>query len=223
MASRTVSAEQWLSEVARRTATLPTALGDYIGRFELTPAGMPLADIAASYQAGDMRVDGDFRPESLITAVDGHLNVDGLVSTQGGEGADGNATLIVFGDLRCKTLINEWASIIIVTGDLIAEDWVYAGREDSALLVGQDFKTPIYIGADIGVTVAGKIAVDHAYGHATDMPVSGQTYGASKALKNRSWREIAARLGLGREVAAEEGLMQAMDMRVITTGSLLPR
>lgn len=222
VALKTVSAEEWLAEVARRTAMLPAGLVDYIGRFALTPAGMPLADIAAGHQAGDMRVDGDFQPQSLITAVDGHLTVDGLVSTQGGDGADGNATLIVFGDVRCKTLINEWASIIIVTGDLIVGDWVYAGREDSTLLVGGDFRTPIYIGADIGVTVGGTIAVDYAYGYATDVPEPGQTYGARKALENRSWREIAARLGLGREVTAEEELQQALDMRVITTGGLLP-
>ena len=218
-----VSAEEWLARVAQRTRALPQKLAGTVDRFALTPSGMPLGDIEAGYKVGDLQVAGDFRPDSLITAVEGNLAVDGLVSTQGGEGADGNATLIVFGDLRCKTLINEWASIIIVTGDLIVEDWVYAGREDSALLVGEDFRTPIHIGADIGVTVGGTIAVDYAYGHATDMPEPGQTYGAGKALENRSWREMAARLGLGRDVTAEEGFMQALDMRVITTGSVLPR
>ncbi len=222
MALEAVSAGEWLERVKRRIATLPVGLGDYVGRFELTPAGMPLDDIAAGFHAGELRVDGEFRPESLITVVDGDLLVEGLVSTQGGEDADGNATLIVFGDLRCKTLINDWASIIIVTGDLIVEDWIFAAREDSALLVGGDFKTPLFIGADIGVTVGGEIVADYAYGYATGVPTPGQTFGDSKAMDNRSWREIAARLGLGREVTAEEELMQAVDLRVMTTGSLLP-
>ncbi|QKJ92494.1 hypothetical protein [Agrobacterium pusense] len=222
MALEKVSAEEWIDQVKRRTVALPVHLGDYIGRFQLTPAGLPLEDIDARYHVGDLRVDGNFRPESLITAVDGDLVVGGLISTQGGEGADGNATLIVFGDVRCKTLINEWGSIIIVTGDLIIDEWAYAGREDSSLVVGGNFRTPIYIGADIGVTVGGAVEADYAYGYATNFPELGQTYGASKTLENRSWREIAARLGLGREVMAEEGLMEALDMRVITTGSLLP-
>ncbi|MDV3250880.1 hypothetical protein DevBK_05995 [Devosia sp. BK] len=222
MALVAVSAGEWLERIKRGIATLPAGLGDYVGRFELTPAGMPLDDIAAGFHAGDLRIDGEFRPESLITAVDGDLVVEGLVSTQGGEDADGNATLIVFGDLRCKTLINDWASIIIVTGDLIVEDWVFAAREDSALLIGGDFKTPLFIGADIGVTVGGEIVADYAYGYANGVPAPGQTYGDSKAMDNRSWREIATRLGFGREVTAEEEFMPAVDLRVITTGSLLP-
>ena len=184
---------------------------------------MPFDDIDARSHAGDLQVKGDFRPESMITAVYGNLTVDGLVSTPGGEYADGNATLIVFGDVRCKTLINEWGSLIVVTGNLFVEDWVYAAREDSTLVVGKDFRTSVFIGADIGMTVGGEIEAECAYGYATGLPEPGQTYGASKVLENRSWREIAVRLGLGREVAAEEDLMQALDMRVITTGSVLPR
>jgi hypothetical protein len=220
MGLETVTAQEWLDRVKQRASKLPNDLGDCVRRFELTPAGMPLEDIEAGYQKGGLSLGNDFRPKSILTAVDGDLAVDGLVSTQG---EDGNATLIVFGDLRCRSLINDWGSIVIVTGSLIADEWVYAAREDSSLIVGGNFKTPIFIGADIELTVGGILEADYAYGYATSLPESGQVYGKDKSLENRSWREIAARLGLGHEVTAEDALMQAIDLRVITTESLLPR
>lgn len=58
--------------------------------------------------------------------------------------------------------------------------------------------------ASIGITIGGEIEAACAYSHATDLPKPGKSYGASKALENRSWQEVAVRLGLAREVAAEK-------------------
>lgn len=138
-----VTSAEWQDFVTNRSKELSDpAVTEALLRFQLVPGGPQNETADACIHRGDLTIDGDFVPSSWITVIDGNLHVSGKVSTCI-EGGDGHVTLVVFGDLKCGSIDNDWASIIFVTGDAIVRDWVFASREDSSMVVGGDFRTPI--------------------------------------------------------------------------------
>ncbi len=161
MSFEKVTSAEWQKFVTRRAQDLPDqTLAEALGRFRLVPGGPQDETIDASIHHGNLTIDGDVALPSWVTAVDGDLDVTGKVSTKI-EGGDGHVTLVVFGNLTCGSIDHDWASIIFVTGNVIVRDWVFASREDSALVIGGDFKTPIFIGADIWVSVGRAVEMEY--------------------------------------------------------------
>ncbi|MFV0384915.1 hypothetical protein, partial [Paracoccus sp. (in: a-proteobacteria)] len=148
-------------------------LSGVIHKMQLVPAIDESGTFSAAVHHGALVASDDFVQPALMTAIDGDLTVAGMVTTEGVEGGDGNATLVVFGDLHCRSLVNDWASIVIVTGDCIVEDWVFAAREDSAFIVGGAFRTPIFVGADIWVSVGGVVEIETGDGYAVALRHAG--------------------------------------------------
>ncbi|MFB9952871.1 hypothetical protein ACFFP0_28845, partial [Rhizobium puerariae] len=138
------------------------------------------------------------------------------------EGGDGHVTLVVFGNLTCSSIDHDWASTIFVTGNVLVKDWVFASREDSALVIGGDFKTPIFIGADIWVSVGGAVEMEYGYGYAVNLASFADAYGAPQIHPRHGWRELVLKLGFGQgRIRDEEQLLEALEERLRTAGSLL--
>lgn len=221
MSLNSVTSAEWQEFVNQRSGELPNpALAEALSRFQLVPGGPQNETADASVYRGDLEIDGDFVPSSWLTVIDGNLCVTGKVSTRI-EGGDGHVTLVVFGDLKCGSIDNDWASIIFVTGDVIASEWVFASREDSSMVIGGDFRTPIFIGADIWVSVGGSVEMEYGYGYAVDLAWFADAYGAPQVRPTYGWRELALKLGLGQGRIHEEQLMELLEERLRTTGSLL--
>jgi len=162
--------EDWLEAVDGGIAELDPPAGPSIERFELR---QELEGDAAIHE-GSLRVEGDLILPSEMTAIMGDLEVGGCISTKGVNGADGNATLVVFGDVRCATLVNDWASLVLVSGDLSVRDWVYANAEDSSMVVGSGFTTPLFIGSDIWIAVGNDARMDAGLGYAVPLKANGE-------------------------------------------------
>lgn len=221
MSFTSVTSAEWQAFVMQRSEELTDrALADAISRFELIPGGPQNEKSDANIRRGNLTVDGDFTPSSWITVIDGNLEVRGKLSTRI-EGGDGHATLVVFGNLKCGSIDNDWASIIFVTGDAIVSDWVFASREDSSMVIGGDFKTPIFIGGDIWVSVGGSAEMEYGYGYAVNLTYFADAYGAPQIQPRNGWRELAFRLGLGQGRIREDQLMQLLEERMRTAGNLL--
>lgn len=215
-----VTSAEWQKFVVRRSQELPNpAVAEALLRFQLVPGGPQNETADACIHRGDLNIDGDFAPPSWITVIDGDLHVSGKVSTCI-EGGDGHVTLVVFGDLKCDSVDNDWASIIFVTGDAIAREWFFASREDSSMVVGGDFRTPIFIGADIWTSVGGSVEMEYGYGYAVALAWFADAYGAPRIQPTFGWRELAMKLGLGQGRIREEQLMELLEERLQTTGSL---
>ncbi|HWU81696.1 MAG TPA: hypothetical protein VN158_16720 [Caulobacter sp.] len=182
---------------------------------------MEASDLSAGFYDGDLAIEGDFTPPTLVSVVDGDLRVSGKLSTESVDGMDGHATLIVFGDLRCGGLVNDWASLLVVTGSLIADEWIFAAREDSALVVGGDLRTPIFVGADKWASVGGSAWMEDGYGYAVALASFDDASGAPQVHPRRSWENLVDRLGLDRErVREEHDLIRALEERLYETGGL---
>ncbi len=222
MDSRITTSADWQEFVSQRAKKLADpVLADALARFQLVPGGAQSEVADAWVYTGDIEIEGDFIPSSWLTVIDGDLTVTGRVSTRI-DGGDGNVTLVVFGNLKCAQLDNDWASIIFVTGDSTATEWVFAAREDSSMVVGGNFKTPIFIGADIWVSVGGSVEMDYGYGYAVALEWFADAYGAPQIEPTASWRELTLKLGLGRGRLNEEELMPLLEERLYTTGNLTP-
>ncbi len=224
MSFEKVTSAEWLQFVTKRAESLSDqVVADALLKFELVPGGANPDVADAVIHLGKLSTDGDLILSSWITVIDGDLHVDGKLSTKI-EGGDGYVTLVVFGDVECGSIDHDWASIIVVTGDVIAKEWVFASREDSSFVIGGDFKTPLFIGADISVAVAGSVEIEYGYGYAFDLSSFADAYGAPQIHPKYGWRETALKLGIGKgRVPDEEQLMELLEERMATTGSpLLP-
>ena len=214
---------EWQAFVAKRAAQLPDrTLADALMQFQLLPRG-PYADqTSATVHRGDLTIDGNFAPPSQVIVVDGDVTVSGTLSTVDREnGGDGQITLVIFGDVRCGSIDHDWGSILFVTGDAIVADWVYTAREDAAFVVGGDFRTPIFIGADIWAAVGGTVEMDYGYGYAVELAWFADAYGAPQILPKHGWRELALKLGIGRSGAPDtEHFLDLLEARLRETGSL---
>ncbi|AVH43693.1 hypothetical protein At1D1609_36400 [Agrobacterium tumefaciens] len=221
MPLNSVTSAEWQEFVTQRSRKLPDpAVTEALSRFQLVPGGPQNETADACVHRGDLAIDGDFVPSSWITVIDGNLHVSGKVSTCI-EGGDGHVTLVVFGDLKCGSIDNDWASIIFVTGDAVVRDWVFASREDSSMVVGGDFRTPIFIGADIWVSVGGSVEMEYGYGYAVALAWFADAYRAPQVRPTYGWRELAMKLGLGQDRIREERLVELLEERLRMTGSLL--
>ena len=198
-------------------------LAGLVQRMELVPAGYDPDAFKAIVHHGPLWVSGDFTQPGLIAAIDGDLTVAGKVTTESVEGADGNATLIVFGDLQCRSLVNDWASIVIVTGDCTVDDWIFAAREDSSFIVGGALRTPIFVGADIWVSVGGAVEIETGHGYAVDLSHGADAFGAPQIHPRTGWRTLVSRLALDRHDPVDEfDLVEKIEERLFATGSILP-
>lgn len=221
MPFESVTSAEWQKFVMQRAEKLSErAVAEALSRFQLVPGGPQDHNADANIHHGNLTTDGDLILSSWITVIDGDLHVSGKLSTLI-EGGDGHVTLVVFGDLKCGSIDHDWASIIFVTGDAIVRDWVFAAREDSAFVIGGDFKTPIFIGADIWVSVGGSVEMEYGYGYAVELASFADAYGARQIHPQHGWRELALKLGLGQGRIREEQLLELLEERLQTTGSLL--
>lgn len=205
--------DEWVSDTSDQLGN--AAVNDAVERFDLLPA-LPDEVLTGAVHEGPLKVAGDFTQPELVTAIDGDLTVDGRLSTQGVAGYDGNATLVVFGDLRCRALVNDWASVIIVTGDCHVADWCFAAREDSSFVVGGDFNTPVFVGSDIWVSVGGTASMGAGLGYALGLDDAGPPVRPAA-----DWRGLRDRLKLPPDVT-EKNLVQYLEARLFKTGGLLP-
>ncbi|MBP2509139.1 hypothetical protein J2855_002785 [Agrobacterium tumefaciens] len=222
MSFEKVTSAEWQKFVTRRAQDLPDqTVAEALGRFQLVPGGPQDEAADANTHHGSLTIDGDLALPSCVTVVDGDLDVTGKVSTKI-EGGDGHVTLVVFGNLTCGSIDHDWASIIFVTGNVIVRDWVFASREDSALVIGGDFKTPIFIGADIWVSVGGAVEMEYGYGYAVNLASFADAYGAPHIHPQHGWRELVLKLGFAQgRIRDEEQLLEALEERLHATGSLL--
>jgi hypothetical protein len=221
MSWQTTTSRNWQAVVhAQAKALAHPQMAAMITGFQLVPAFAAHEDVPAAIHEGPLEVSGDFTPEALITVVLGDLTVGGQVSTQEAAGFDGNATLIVFGNLRCASLVNDWASIVMVTGDLEASSFVFTAREDSALVIGGDFTTPVFVGADIWANVGGTARMETGHGYA--LPLGLADVDVSKVTEPASdWRAMAAQLQIA-DVSSEFAVEEALEDRLRRTGTLMP-
>lgn len=219
MPFQTVTPAEWKTIVADLAAGLTDRnVADTLMRYQLLPGG-PYADqTTATVHRGDLTIDGDFLPPSQVVAVHGDLTIGGTLSTCE-HGGDGQVTVIVFGDVRCSRVDHDWGSILFVTGDLIVREWVFAAREDSALTIGGDFRTPIFVGADLWASAGGTIEMDYGYGYAVELAWAGDAYGAPQIEPKHGWRELDRKLGMGRDsIKDEENFLTSIEARLTGRG-----
>lgn len=205
----------WLDETKEAVGRLDAPAGPGIARFDLVRS----PDDSAAIHRGPLRVGGDFTPPALLTLVEGDLDVAGRVSTQGVDGADGNATLVVLGNLTCGSLVNDWASLILISGHLKAREWVFTAREDSSILVGGDFDTPIFIGEDIAVSIGGTARMRAGFGYAAPMDMDGVENRLNQIRPQIDEAGTARMLGLEGD---QFDWTEAVETRLYETGTILP-
>lgn len=214
-----VTPDAWKTVVADLAAGMTDrAVADALMRFQLLPGG-PYADqTTASVHRGNLTIDGDFFPPSQVVVIHGDLTVGGALRTGESDG-DGQVTLVVFGNVRCRKVDHDWGSLLLVTGDLIAREWVFAAREDSALVIGGDFRTPIFVGADLWASVGGTVEMDWGYGYAVPLAWSADAYGAPRIEPRYGWRELAIKLGMGRNsIRDEESFLCSIETKLTAAG-----
>lgn len=219
MPFQTVTPDAWKAIVADLAAQMiDREVANALLRFQLLPAG-PYADqTTATVHQGSLTIDGDFLPTSQIVIIHGDLTVGGTVRTSESDG-DGQVTLVVFGNVRCGRVDHDWGSILFVTGDLIAREWVFAAREDSALAIGGDFRTPIFVGADLWASVGGGIEMEWGYGYAVPLAWSADAYGAPRIEPRHGWRELALKLGIGgNSIRDEESFLCSIEPKLTGRG-----
>lgn len=218
-----LAVDAWEEAVSDQSEHLANRqVANVLDRFSLLPDGADPVETSAGLHHGPLTIDGDFTPPTQLCAIYGDLTVRGKVTTEAVDGADGNATLIVFGDLRCTSLVNDWASILCISGHCLVEAWVFAAREDSSLIIGVTKSPPIFLGADIWASVGGTVSMDYGYGYAVDLSHLGEAFGVKPILPHKGPRELAMKLGLGRQAALDEmALIQALEERLYATGSIL--
>lgn len=212
--------ETWQNKIAALVEELPdAALADLISQIELVSPVLEPDDVSAARHRGDLVIAGDYTPLTLLTLVEGDLTVAGQLSTQEVDGNDGHAALVVFGTLRCGSLLNDWGSRIVVTGDLIIGEWLYTAREDSLLVVGGNVHAPVLVSGEVAVEVGGRSEIEHGLGvirrlAAPGSPIAAPRYG---------WHALASLLELDPSRATEEEeIVPLLEDRLFRTGTILP-
>lgn len=175
----------------------------------------------AAIFSGNLTIEGDFTPPARSTVIVGDLDVRGQISLVGVDGGDGNATLVVFGTVTCDSVQNDWASLLLISGSLSARSFVFTAREDSGMLVGGDFTTPMFVGYDIWVEVGGTASMEAGIGYAAPLSETGLERIKPNELVYPKLGEdqTLAMLGVGEAGFEAESIL---DQRLYETGSLLP-
>lgn len=205
------SADIWREIISDIIDQTELPIGPALARFNLPPDGF---EGQGMIHHGNLRIDGDFTPTSPLTAVFGDLEVTGRVSTQEVAGGDGNATLIVFGGLTCATLVNDWASLILVSQSAKITEWAFASMEDSTFFVGGDFETPLFVGYDIAVIVGNVARMKAGIGYAMGIDPTGNFDTNHMTHPELSWEETEGMLQLAED--------DWLDDRFYKTGTILP-
>lgn len=212
MAWTILTEREWRSraeDALRRTAEpLRSLAADY-------DVVAPSMDATFALHDGPLTVDGDAVLPARNVLVLGSLEVSGRVTTEGADGADGNAALVVIGDLACRTLVNDWASIVVVSGELTVVEWAFAAREDSAILVGGTFRTPLFIGADIWIEVGAGAEIEAGIGYALDMARAP----SDRPVPIEPKSDATALLGLPPDL---HEAMNLLEDRLYSTGTIVP-
>lgn len=206
-----VTTQDWLETVSDGIEQLGGRVSRSLARFKLAPRGF---EGAGAIHDGPLLIDGDFTPPSQITAVFGDLEVNGRISLQGVDGADGDTTLLVLGRLTCATLVSDWASLILVSQDVNVSEWAMTSFEDSSFVVGGDFNTPLFIGYDIWVTVGGTARMKAGIGYARQMDANGEEETDRAIRPQLSEEETMRMLRMGEDDWLEDRLHE--------TGTILP-
>ncbi|MEM7721878.1 MAG: hypothetical protein AAF376_05855 [Pseudomonadota bacterium] len=212
MSWKQASIADWTKIMSDAFGRLDAPVGLSLARFKLISPGFEGSCLTFN---GSLRVDGDFTPSSRATAIFGDLEVSGRISTEDVDGGDGNATLVVLGTLTCNTLVNDWASLILVSQDVVVDEWALASREDSSFVVGGDFSTPLFVGYDIPVTVRGDANIKAGIGYAMKMDANGQNDFDRRTLPELDSEATEWMLRLGPE--------DWLDDRFYETGTILPQ
>ena len=220
MPFESVSPIEWKNIVVDLAAGLnDPAVADALVKYQLLPGGHYADQTSATVHRGSLEIDGDFLPLSQVVLIQGDLTVSGTVFTSERDG-DGQVTLVVLGSLRCGRVDHDWGSILFVTGNMIVKEWVFAAREDSALTIGGDFRTPIFIGADLWASAGGTIEMDYGYGYAVPLAWFADASGAPRIEPRHGWRELAIKLAMGREsIRSEEKFLSLIEARLTGEGS----
>ncbi|TCP33183.1 hypothetical protein [Sphingomonas sp. BK235] len=212
--------ETWQNKVAALAEALPDrALADLLAQVELVSHALEADDVSAGRHRGDVAIPGDYAPATLLTLIEGDLIVGGHVSTQELDGNDGRAALVVFGNLRCASLLNDWGSRVIVTGNVLIDSWLYTAREDALVVIGGDLRVPIYVGGEIATEVGGSSIVEHAHGAIRRVAGAGRAGEAA----NDDWDSLAGLLELDpARLTDGDDLVPLLEDRLYRTGSILP-
>ncbi|MBW6528645.1 hypothetical protein KZ813_17525 [Sphingomonas sp. RHCKR7] len=220
MAWQRMPMETWQNKMAALVEALPdAALADLLSQIELVSPVLEPDDVSAARHPGDVTIAGDYTPLTLLTLIEGDLSVAGQVSTQEVDGNDGHAALVVFGSLRCGSLLNDWGSRVVVTGDLVVGDWLYTAREDSVLVVGGDLRAPVLVSGDSAVEVGGTGEIEHGLGMVRRLGAAG----GAAVTPRHGWHALAALLALDPARATEEEeIVPLLEDRLYRIGSILP-
>jgi hypothetical protein len=145
---------------------LPDRLKSELGRYHLemlkdrpskclirTKDHEPSAPLPTGYTC--YLIEGDLKLNTTIDLAE--LNADGV---------NGNVVFIVAGNLTCERLIQEWASMIAVGGELTVHELFFAAKEDSTVIVSGDLDVWCYIGIDMWIEAGSAVDMTYAIGYA---------------------------------------------------------
>lgn len=130
------------------------------------------------------RADTSFKPPASCTMVVGDLAVDGIVDL--GPGTDEPGLFIVLGNLRCHSLIGGDHVIILIDGDLTAQDAVVNGFEHASLSVMGTLRTKLFIGEDVWAMVGGKAVMEYGDGYCLPLDYDDAEVEAIRPVNGKS-------------------------------------
>jgi|GEM_PF-5069224 len=179
---------------------LPGALGQIVGSLHLpmiederNPLRCLVRDAAHDPRDqppsgfGAYLIHGDLDIEMAISLS--HLNeLDG----------DGHMIFIVTGNLTCPRFVSEWASIVLVGGDLTVTELMFTAREDSSHFVLGDISIWAFIGRDIWIEFeeGRSVSFNYGVGYALRRQRRAQKGGPDVVRPAASEAESLSRLGL---------------------------
>lgn len=117
---------------------------------------------------GNLTVADDFTAPGLATLIFGDLTVGGFVDLRndGTNGFDEGGLFVVLGSVRCRIFAAHYGKCSFVDGDLVAEDLLLNGYQDSSLVVTGSLRTRFFLGDDICAEVGGGAEMEYGIGYA---------------------------------------------------------
>jgi hypothetical protein len=138
----------------------------------------------------------NFAAPAINTLIIGDLIVNGLVDLHCPD-ADSGGLFIVFGNVICNVLANDFNKAAIIDGDLIARDLIVNNFDDSGLWVTGNLKTKFFYGLDIWAEVGGTAAM--RYGNGFCLPIGWNDEGPGANAADHTiepLHDVGASMGL---------------------------